>query len=317
VTGERIFRLAGDPYAEGWAAGRTIARGGFVGRPDAPRRFSIVVDEGDPAGARAVAGLKASLALDPALDRTGEGAPPASTADVEVKEFRHAPGTPLYPILQQATNGEQFVATFLRSEATALGQALDQLTDSEIPNAAALLVASNGFDEGFLRSAKIGRRGDIKVYGEVAPDGGESLVYTRLVFTICPGEQPAIDGLRGYLAGRAIVAGLDGGTSPAGVSRRLQLLGFFSDSVVSGWSPKVPAAGSWRFFLYKGSFIPSGLQPGAAPEAGRFFAEGGAWSRVATGNVGLCGPQLSTDGAPPPCTAPAPVTAGGKATGKG
>ena len=35
------------------------------------------------------------------------------------------------------------------------------------------------------------------------------------------------------------------------------------------------------------SFIPSGLQPGAKPEAGRFFAEGGAWSRVATGNVGL------------------------------
>ena len=97
------------------------------------------------------------------------------------------------------------------------------------------------------------------------------------------------------------------GTAIAATAARRTLpssSGSTARSHVSGWNPAAPAAGSWRFFLYKGSFIPSGLQPGAQPEAGRFFAEGGAWSRVATGNVGLCGPQLTVDGPPPPCTEP-------------
>ena len=162
-------------------------------------------------------------------------------------------------------------------------------------------MASRGFDEAFLRSNKIGRRGDVKIFGEVAPDSAESLLYTKLVFTIFPGEQPSIDGLRGYMAGKAIATALDKGGD---LAEHLKLLNMFSDGVVSGWSPAAPAAGSWRFFLYKGTFIPSGLLPGAAPEPGRFFAEGGAWSRVQTANIGLCGPQLTVDGPPSPCTPP-------------
>ncbi|HYT39608.1 MAG TPA: ABC transporter substrate-binding protein [Acidimicrobiia bacterium] len=304
VNGERVFRLAGDPYAEGWAAGRTVARSGFVGRTDAPRRMAVVVEGSDPGGARAVAGVKAALALDPAEAEKVEGTKAPPTADVEVVARTHEPGTPLFPLVEDAANGDKYVAAFLAADPAALGPAIDQLTDLEIASSSALLVASRGFDEAFLRSSKIGRRGDVKIFGEVAPDSAESLLYTRLVFTIFPGEQPSIDGLRGYLAGKAIVAGLAGGSSVDDVAERLKLLNLFSDGVVSGWSPAAPAAGSWRFFLYKGSFIPAGLQPGAAPEAGRFFAEGGAWSRVATGNVGLCGPQLTVDGPPPPCTAP-------------
>jgi methionine-rich copper-binding protein CopC/putative copper export protein len=317
VAGRRIFRLAADPYAEGWAAGRTVARSGFVGRTDAPRRISVVVDEGDPSADRAIAGLKAALALDPSVAKTAEGTASASAADVEVQVTRHQRDMPLLPSLQEAVNGERYVAAFLYTDPAPLGLALDQLSDSEIGGAAAILVPSRAFDETFYRSSKIGRRGDVKVFGEVAPDSAESLLYAGLVFTIFPGEQPSIDGLRGYLAGKAIVASLAGGTSTADIARRLQLLGFFSDGVVSGWSPAAPASGSWRFFLFKGSFIPSGLIPGAAPEPGRYFAEGGAWSRVATGNVGLCGPQLSADGPPPPCTAPPYAKPPGKGAKKG
>jgi hypothetical protein len=304
VAGDRISRLSGDPYAEGWAAARTLARSGFVGRTDAPRRMSVLVDANDPGKDRIVAGVKAGLALDPAEAEKVEAARPQSTADVEVVVRTHEAGTPLFPLVQEVVNGDRFTATFLAAEPAALGQALDQLSDVEIASAAALLVASRAFDETFLRSSKIGRRGDVKIYGEVAPDSGESLVYTRLVSTIFPGEQATIDGLRGYMAGKAIVTALKkGGSSASALADHLRDLTLFSDGVVSGWSPAAPAAGSWRFFLYKGSFIPSGLQPGGRPEAGRFFAEGGAWSRVATGNVGLCGPQRSLDGPPPPCEA--------------
>jgi putative copper export protein len=303
VKGDRVFRLSGDPYAEGWAAGRTLARSGFVGRPDAPRRMAVVVEAGDPGADRIVAGARGALALDPAEAEKAEGKRPESTADVEVVVLRHETGTPLFPLVQEAANGEKYTATFLAADPIALGSALDQLSDVEIAGASALLVASRAFDETFLRSSKIGRRGDVKIYGEVAPDSAESLVYTRLVKTIFPGEQPTIDGLRGYMAGKAIVAALDKGSSIDGLVAHLKVLTLFSDGVVSGWSPAAPGAGSWRFLLFKGSFIPSGLQPGASPEAGRFFAEGGAWSRVATGNVGLCGPQLTVDGPPSPCEA--------------
>jgi methionine-rich copper-binding protein CopC/putative copper export protein len=310
VAGERIFRLSGDPYAEGWAAGRTVARSGFVGRPDAPRRMSVVVEGDDPGAERIVAGMKAALALDPTLAAEAEGTRPASTADVEVVVRTHAPGTPLFPVVQEAVNGDRYTATFLAAEPVALGAALDQLSDIEIVSNAALLVASRSFDETFLRSSKVGRRGDVKIYGEVAPDSGDSLLYTRLVSTIFPGEQSTVDGLRGFMAGKAIVAGLARGSSTDSLVKHLRFVNLNSpvaggpqDGVVSGWSPAAPTAGSWRFLLFKGSFIPAGLVPGRAPEAGRYFAEGGAWSRVATGNVGLCGPQLTVDGSPPECTA--------------
>jgi hypothetical protein len=301
VSGARIFRLSADPYAEGWAAGRTVARSGFVGRPDAPRRVSVVVEAADPGGERIAAGVRNALALDPALAAEVEGTRPENTSDVEVVVRKHEPGTPLFPLVEEAVNGDRYTASFLAAEPVALGAALDQLSDAEIVSNAALLVSSRAFDETFLRSSKIGRRGDVKVYGEVTPDSSDSLLYTKLVSTIFPGEQSTVDGLRGFMAGKAIVAGLAKGSSTGSLVEHLTPLNLFSDGVVSGWSPAAPAAGSWRFFLYKGSFVPAGLQPGRAPEPGRYFAEGGAWSRVATGNVGLCGPQRSVDGPPPPC----------------
>ena len=303
VTGRRVYRLAGDPYAEGWAAGRTVAKGAFVGRTDAPRRVAVLVEGDDPGADRIVAGMKAALALNPAEAAKVEGTSSPSAADVEVAVLRHERGTPLAPLVADAANGDRYVATFLAADPAALGPALDALTDLQIASSSALLVASRGFDEDFLRRSKIGRRGDVKIFGEVAPDSGESLLYTKLVFAIFPGEQPSVDGLRGYMAGKAIATVLAKGSSTGALAEHLAVLNLFSDGVVSGWSPAAPSAGSWRFFLYKGSFIPSGLQPGAKAEAGRFFAEGGAWSRVATGNVGLCGPQLTVDGPPPPCTA--------------
>ena len=311
VAGERIFRLAADPYAEGWAAGRTVARTSSVAGPDAPRRMAVVVEGDDPGRDRIVAGLRAALALDPALAAEAEGERPPSTADMEVVVRTHQPGTPLFPLVQEAVNGKQYLATFLAAEPLALGAALDQLSDIEVVSNSSLLVASRAFDEGFLRSSKIGRRGDVKIFGEIAPDSGDSLLYTRLVMSLFPGEQSGVDGLRGFMAGRAITAGLAKGSSTGALVANLkvtpllksEIQGGPQDGIVSGWSPAAPAAGSWRFLLYKGSFTPSGLIPGREPTAGRYFPGGGAWSRVRTGNIGLCGPQLSMEGPPPECTA--------------
>jgi putative copper export protein/methionine-rich copper-binding protein CopC len=302
VAGDRVYRLSGDPYAEGWAAGRTVAHSTALTEPTVPRRVDVLVEDDDPGADRIIAGLKAALALDPAVAaKVEEGAKATSTANVEVVVQRHKPGTPLAPLVGEAVDASKYVATFLAADPATLGPALDTLTDLQVARPPSLLAASRAFDEAFLRSSKIGRRGDVKVFGEVAPDSAESLIYTKLVVTIFPGEQPSIDGLRGYMAGEAIAAALAKGGD---LAEKLKLLNLFSDGVVSGWSPAAPAAGSWRFFLYRGTFVSSTLQPGEAAEPGRFFAEGGAWNRVQTANLGLCGPQLTYDGPAPPCTAP-------------
>ena len=194
------------------------------------------------------------------------------------------------PSSRRPPTPSKFAAAFLRNDPTDLAAALDQFDRGDLVSSSAVIVPARHFDETFYRASKVGRRGDILVLGEVSPDSEESLVYTRLALSIFPGERPSIDGLRGFLTGRAIATALKGGTSAGGLTKRLGRLGPFSTGVVSGWSPAAPDTGSWRFFLFKGSFTPAGLMPGAAPEAGRYFEEG-SWSRAVTGNVGLCSPQ--------------------------
>src|SRR5207245_1151065 len=199
---------------------RRPGQGQAAGRPRHGRRAGRALrDDG---------GVKAALALDPAEAAKVEGTRSPGTADVEVVVQTHAPGTPLAPLVVEAANGDKHVATFLAADPAALGPALDTLSDLQIGGASALLVASRGFDEAFLRSSKIGRRGDVKIFGEVAPDSGESLLYTKLVFTIFPGEQPSIDGLRGYMAGKAIATVLDKGASAGALAEHLKLLTLFS-----------------------------------------------------------------------------------------
>ncbi|MGH9040430.1 MAG: ABC transporter substrate-binding protein, partial [Acidimicrobiia bacterium] len=298
--GSRVFRMAGDPYAEGWAVARTVIRNTFPVAPEAPRSIAVLSEAGDPTTERVIAGLEAGLALDPDVAEQVEGDRPSDSRGVKVVSLVHEQGAPLGPLVLTATRSADHVASFLRVDPDELAPALDSLAETEIDLTNAVIVPNRHFDEAFYRSSALGRRGGVIVLGEVAPDSEQSLVYTNLVLSIFSGERPTIDGLRGYVAGKAIVEGLKGGTSPGEIARRLRLVRFgqrleadtgeVSDGAVSGWSPAASSAGSWRFFLYRGNFIPMGLIPGDDPAPGRFFDEG-AWNRVITGNVGLCGPQ--------------------------
>ncbi|MCA1841790.1 MAG: ABC transporter substrate-binding protein [Actinobacteria bacterium] len=304
VEGRRIYRQAADPQAEGWAVGRILARSpAFSEGSPSPRKITLVVDEGDPATDRVVAGLKGALALDPKTAKEMEQLPAQDLSDVTVDVLRRSSGAPLLPLVQSAMDPKQSGAAFLRSDLSDLGAALDQLPNPLVAFHSPVFVPTAAFDEAFIQASKLGRRGDVIALGEVAPDGGESLRYTTLIESLFAGEQSTIDGLRGYMVGKAITTVLKKGASRDGLSRRLQLLGFHSDSQSSGWSPGAPDAGSWRFFAYKATFIPSSL--GAVlndkPSPGRFFSEG-AWSRVGTGSVGLCEAQTGFGQPPPPCT---------------
>ena len=288
--GERVFRLAGDPYAEGWAVARVVIRSTFRVAPGAPRSVAVLSEAGDPSTERTLAGLRAGLDLDPDVAEKVEGERPPEIRGVKILPLVWEKGAPLAPLLQSAIDSTQHVASLLRIDPDELAPGLDSADAAEIRQTNAVVVPNRHFDEGFYLASELGRRGGIIVLGEVAPDSAESLVYTKLVLSFFTGERPTIDGLRGYLAGKAIAEGLRGGPSAGEIARRLRLLGPFSDGVVSGWSPAAAAAGSWRFLLYRGNFVPMGLIPGDDPAPGRFFDEG-AWTRVETRNVGLCSPQ--------------------------
>lgn len=304
VQGRRIYRQAADPQAEGWAVGRILARSpAFSGASPSPRKVTVVVDDGDPTTDRAVAGLNGALELDPKTAEELEQLPANDLSDVTVDVLRRSPGAPLLPLVEAAMDPKKSGAAFLRSDAPELGAALDQLPTPLVAFHAPVFVPTAAFDEAFVQASKLGRRGDVIALGEVAPDGGESLRYTTAIQGLFAGEQSTIDGLRGYMVGKAITTVLKKDASRDGLARRLQLLGFHSDAQASGWSPGAADAGSWRFFAYKATFIPASL--GAVlndkPSPGRFFSEG-AWNRVGTASIGLCEPQTGFAQPPPPCT---------------
>ena len=117
VAGDRVYRLSGDPYAEGWAAGRTVAHSTALTEPSVPRRVDVLVEDDDPGADRIIAGLKAALALDPAAAaKVEEGAKAPSAADVEVVVQRHKPGTPLAPLVAEAADAKKYVASFLAAD---------------------------------------------------------------------------------------------------------------------------------------------------------------------------------------------------------
>ena len=189
VNGERIFRLSADPLRRR-LGGQSHHGPHRVHRP--PRRPPEGLGRRRGRRSRPRTGswtaCRPALALDPALAAEAEGTIRRHTADVEVVVQTHEPGTPLFPIVQEAVIGDRYTASFLAAEPVALAGALDSLSDREIVSNPALLVASRSFDENFLRSSKIGRRGDVRVYGEVAPDTGDSLLYTKLVLVDLPGR---------------------------------------------------------------------------------------------------------------------------------
>ncbi|HVW32304.1 MAG TPA: ABC transporter substrate-binding protein, partial [Acidimicrobiia bacterium] len=306
VEGRRIYRQAADPEAEGWAVGRILARSpAFSAGSPSPRRITVVADEGDPTTDRAVAGLKGALALDPGTAQALEQLPAQDLSDVTVDVVRRSPGAALGPLVQAALDPNQSGAAFLRAGIADLEGALAQLPNPLVAYHSPVFVPTAAFDEDFVQASKLGRRGDVIALGEVAPDGGDSLRYTSLIESLFAGEQASIDGLRGYMVGRAISTVLKKGASRSGLARRLQLLGFNSDSQSSGWSPAAPDAGSWRFFAYKATFIPDSLGTvlNDKPSPGRFFTAG-AWNRIQTASAGLCGGQRGFAQPPPPCTPP-------------
>lgn len=274
VPGPRknVLRLAPDPYTEGFAVAQEVVTEGFRAFPDGPRRIAALVPSGRR-GERSVAGLRAGLK-----------AQRATRSVVQV--FRHD-GSPSSRQVRRAIDGKQFIATFMDGDQDALAAALSAIgaRDAHIVPSA-IFTSSRLFSERFqVDAGLLGRIGSLRSVAEVSPAARDALSYSNLLLALYPGERPSIDGLRGFLAGRALAKALAGGGR---LADRLAGLGRFSDTLASGWPRQDPAAGSQLVGFFLPTFLPSGLirpDQGGQEVSGSYFPDG-SWKPLTSNLYG-------------------------------
>lgn len=277
--GKNVYSIAANPHTEGYATAQVVVAEGFRAFPRGVHRIAALVPRGRR-GARAVAGLRAGLK-----------AQKQPHAGVEV--FRHD-GSPSRSQVLAAIDGGDFIATFVDGDQDSLAASLKEIgrrDDRIVPSA--IFGSSRLFSERFqLESGLLGRIGSLRAAAEVSPLARDALSYSNLVQALYPGERPSIDGLRGYLAGRALAQALEKGGH---LSRQLRALGRFSDALSSGWTQRNPAEGSQLVGFFLPSFLPSGLirpDQGGQRFSGSYFPDG-AWKQL-TSNLYGPGARIET-----------------------
>ncbi len=280
-SGKNVFALAADPYTEGYATAQEVATEGFRAFPDGPHRIAALVPAGRR-GDRAVAGLRAGL--------RAQG---QQKAGVEV--FRHD-GSPSRRQVRAAIEGGNFIATFVDGDEDSLAASLNAIGRAEhriVP--AAIFTSGRLFSERFqVAAGLLGRIGSLRSVAEVSPAARDALSYSNLVQALYPGDRPTIDGLRGYLAGRALAKALNKGGSLADALRGL---GRFSDALAAGWPRDDPASGTQLAGFILPTFLPGGLvrpDQGGQEVSGSYFPDG-SWKPLTSK---LFGPGARIDPAP-------------------
>lgn len=260
------FRLAGDSYAEGFAAGTYAREQLRPGAAPGARAIRAVVG-GDALGRRWLAGLRAGSRL-PVVAARRLGA--------------------------AAADRRRTLALALDGPAAPLAAALARLGAPRRAFAPAPVLASERtYSERFVTAAgALGRLGVVRGATEVSPDSRDALSYARAAPAIFPGLRPSLEGLRGYVTGLALGAGVRRGTSAAALERALRRPAPFTDALAGPWRADAPAAGGQRFGILGPTFLAATLVPpsaGGESYNGDFFADG-AWRRLTSD---LYGPSLA------------------------
>jgi ABC-type branched-subunit amino acid transport system substrate-binding protein len=271
VTGDRIFRLAGDPYAEGYADGQYLTS---VVQPTATSKVVRIVRPTDDAGRRRLAGLRAALS---GTSMRTEEIPADSlergTADLGVTLDRHSAA-----------------AIVIDGDPDRLTRSFAALGQGPLSFAPAVLIAPSPLlSERLLEaSGALGRTQAIQGASEISPDSATAQSYARAVPAVYPGEAPTLDGLRGYVAGLALAQGVSDGTGAGEIAHTLRQPAPFTDALLAPWRSDLPAAGNQRFNLIDANFLPPTLIPsqvGGESFNGTFFVDG-SWTRLSSQPLG-------------------------------
>ncbi|MDX6646127.1 MAG: copper transport protein [Miltoncostaeaceae bacterium] len=271
VAARNTFRLAADPYAEGFADGQYIRS---VVQPSAASRLVRAVRTGDPDNARRIAGL-----------REGLRGTRFEVRELDVRRLADGPAA-----LQALLDRGSAAAVLLDGDPAVLAAQLARLGRTRLGFAPGVVLASTAvLSERFVSdSGAIGRIGAIQGPIEVVPDSATALAYARTLPSVFPGELPTLDGLRGYNAGLALAEGVRSGIDRRRIAAELLAPAPFSDALMTPWRADAPAAGNQRFSFVRGNFLPPTLIPqsaGGESFNGTYFPDG-TWARLTTTPAG-------------------------------
>ncbi len=280
--GRRAWRTAADPHAEGLAVGRYLADQPAAHGADPPPSVTVIgVPGDDPAHAAAqqrVAGLRE--ALRPAGVRVR--VVPAAVLD--------RPAT-----LRRVLDADEHRAAFVDGDPARIGRALRRhgdRGDAALVDTSRIIAANPLADERFQRAAgALGATGAISSPSEVLPDSADARRYAAGVRAFFRGDQPSLQGLRGYVAALALREGLRDGPGAASIAARLRRPPPFTDALVAPWRRDAPRAGAPLFVFLAPRFLTANLLPagqGGQQHEGTFFT-GGAWVRTSTRPYGPAG----------------------------
>lgn len=263
--GKRVFRMAPNPYAEGYAAGQYVVKVGLPSMSHVPRRVAALIAGNADSRARFV-GLRAALA----------------TAHIQAVRFP-AGGPRLDANLRSALPAASWLGIYADgsfNELTAAMRVVGARTVRTV-NPAPFIVSQRLASERFvIDSGTLGVEGQVRAITDVDPTSTGAALYSELAPQVV-GEHGTVPGLSGFVAGQALAYGLIAGDSPTAISSRLRAPGVFSKIATSPWDDRNPAQGTLIFRTVLAQFLPDNLIPsgGGAPSEpydGRFFVNG-AW----------------------------------------
>jgi len=276
VNGPFIYRIAADPYADGYAIAQAL-RGTYI--PNSPKTAQtlLVVPATDPQGVRRLAGLEAEL------KGATIGGVPVRIKTLSYAALTHTTGASLYSMIIR-TKTLAFVLDGTDSEEPGIAAALRRLPATAASFSPATIIASDRLlsEQLIETSGETGQIGVIEGTSDVAIDSDDALAVADALPSMFPGVNASMEALRGFVAGQALTYALADGTSVADITARLYQPAPFTDAIVDPWLSDAPAAGSPRVGLMVPNFLDTTLLPttaGGEQYTGQYFSDG-AWERT-------------------------------------
>jgi hypothetical protein len=285
-----VYRIAADPFAQGVAFGQLVRNRILAAGHPGVRTVRAALG-GDPQSRRLLAGLRVGLRASSAV--SGVPVTPGRAPRLVIL----APGT------LARFSGDALARVLDRRRTTALildGPAAGGADARAVARLGAargtditpapLLLSERVLSEPLVLSAGgLGRIGAVQGVSEVSTNTADAELYKAAVPLLFRGDMASVDGLRGYVAGLALIDALRSGTGARSIAANLRAPRVFSNALLAPWSPSEPGAGSPNAVALQPQFLAPTLVPSSAGGEAKdteYFPQG-SWTVTSRAPLGI------------------------------
>ena len=285
-----VYRLAADPFAQGVAFGQLV-RSRILAAGEPGVRTVRAALGGDLQSRRLLAGLREGLRAAAAVDGVPVTPGPAPRLAV------------LAPGALARRSADALAGLLDRRRTTALivdgpsaggadARAVARLGAARGTDItpAPLLFSERVLSETLVLSAgALGRIGAVQGVSEVATNTADAELYQTAVPLLFRGDTASLDGLRGYVAGLALIDALRSGTGARSITANLRTARVFTNALLAPWSPQEPGAGSPNAVALQPQFLAPTLVPSSAGGEAKdteYFPQG-SWTVTSRSPLGI------------------------------